>query len=144
MPIQLLLPLAMMVLFGGYTLWSWRKRTLQQAPAFKLFFEQTGYRYAELPKGELVDQIVHGIMLSKRMTADMRRGGTETHMVRDFHGLPIHWVSWMKTNKDGGWSMGCSWYASLPAPPRSKIQIADKSLSGVGKAVKEMFSKFLS
>ena len=86
-----------------------------------------------------MQQVAHGEALAKRMTADMRAGGYETHMVRDFHGLAIHWVSWMKSD-DKKWSMGCSWYAVLAQPPRSRVQISDKSLSSVGKAVKEMFS----
>lgn len=135
----MLLPLIMMALFGAYALWMWKKRSAGAGPAFKLFFERTGYRYAELPaEAPLDQQIAHGEMLAKRMTQDMRQGGYETHMVRDFHGLPIHWKSWVKTTATGGYSMGCNW--SAVAPTTARIQIAEKSLSGVGKALKEVFS----
>jgi hypothetical protein len=137
---QLLFPIVLMALFGGYTLWMWKKRSAGMGPAFRTFFERTGYRYAELPATTpLEQQVAHGEMLAKRMSADMRAGGYKTHMVRDFHGQPIHWETWTKSN-DKGWSMGCSWSAPLAGPARVRIQIADKSLSGVGKAVKEMFS----
>jgi len=140
MQTQLLFPIVMMALFGAYALYMWKKRSAGMGPAFRTFFERTGYRYAELPKeSPLEQQVAHGEALAKRMGADMRKGGWETHMVRDFHGLPIHWRTWMKSN-DKGWSMGCSWTVPLAAPSRARVQIADKSLSGVGKAVKEMFS----
>lgn len=140
MQTQLLFPIIMMALFGAYALYTWKKRSAAMGPAFRTFFERTGYRYAELPRETpLEQQIAHGEMLAKRMTADMRKGGYETHMVRDFHGLPIHWRTWMKTIEKG-WSMGCSWTVPLAAPAGARVQIADKSLSGVGKAVKEMFS----
>jgi hypothetical protein len=129
----------MMALFGGYALWMWKKRSAATGPAFRMFFERTGYRYAELPAAPLEQQVAHGEMLAKRMTADMRAGGYETHMVRDFHGLTIHWRSWMKSDSKA-WSMGCSWFVELPGTPRAHVQISDKSLSSIGKAVKEAFS----
>lgn len=137
---QLLFPIILMALFGAYTLWMWKKRSAGMGPAFRTFFERTGYRYAELPPETPMDQqIAHGEALARRLSADMRKGGYQTHMVRDFHGLPIHWKTWTKSN-DKGWSMGCSWTMPLAAPASARVQIADKSLSSVGKAVKEMFS----
>ena len=136
MPAQYILPIVLMALLGGYSLWMVRRRKAGTGPAFRLFFERTGYRYAGMEGATIEQQVAHG----ESLAANYGRGGQQTHMVRDFHGVPIHWQNATTVNKSGGWSMSCTWSMPLAQPARSLVQIADKSLSGVGKAVKEAFS----
>ncbi len=138
MPSQMLFPLVLMALFGAYSIYMWKKRSAGMGPGMKIFLERTGYRYAELPPTASIDeQIAHHALLVKGTAGQMKSGGYQMHMVRDFHGVPIHWKSWTKSTPNG-YSMGCTWSAEIRST--AKIQIAEKSLSGVGKALKEAFS----
>jgi ribosomal protein L16/L10AE len=138
MPSQMMFPIVMMALFGAYAIYMWKKRSAGIGPGLKIFLERTGYRYAELPPTATMDeQLAHGDKLAKGLAGQMKSGGYQSHMVRDFHGVPIHWKSWSKTTTTGH-SIGCNWSAEIRST--TKIQIAEKSLSGVGKALKEAFS----
>lgn len=134
MPTQLLFTLLLMAVFGGYSIYVIRKRKAGMGPAFQTFFERTGYRYADIPDAPMPQQIAYGEEVMKKASR-----GYETHMVRDFHGIPVHWIS-ASRQTDQGWSISSSWFVPLGKTPMTLVQIAEKSLSGVGKAVKEMFS----
>jgi hypothetical protein len=63
-------------------------------------------------------------------------------MLRDFHGLPVHSVQDFKQIREPGKVtiiQSGSWWAPLPAPPRVRIQIAERSLTGAMKSLKEAF-----
>jgi hypothetical protein len=141
---QLMLPVILMAAFGAYAVWTMarRKKALQDlGPAFRRFFEQTGYRHAEIVQAPLEDQV----RLGEQKLQQMFRGGAahETHYVRNYHGALVHHRSYV-----GGETRGlsqvtvcsCTWTLPLAPPPRALWQIADRSLTGVGKALKEAFS----
>lgn len=70
-------------------------------------------------------------------------GQYESHSVRNYHGLPIHYRFSSRTEKTFNQTTtftSNAWTAELQAPPRIPIHIADKRLVGVAKAVGEAFS----
>jgi hypothetical protein len=65
------------------------------------------------------------------------------HLVRDFHGLPVHSVQEDRQVREPGKVtivQSGSWWAPLPAPPRIRLQVAERSLTGATKAIREAFS----
>lgn len=132
----LVFPLVMMVAFGGYYFWTMSKRQKALAdsgPALRDFFQRTGYRFADMPPEPFEAHI-------QRATHEMQAGNAgNTHYVRNFHGIPIHFQQAFQ-NTANGYSMSCSWSAELPRPPAIPFHVADRSLSSVGKAVYEAFS----
>lgn len=135
-PIQMLLPIVLMLLFGAYTVYTMKKRRASMGPAARMFFERTGYRYADIPNASLDEQAAYG----EKLVSNAGRKGYEIHWVRDFHGVPIHWRQAYKMNDQGGWAISAAWSVPLAKTPRVLVQIAEKSLRGIGKAVKEVFS----
>jgi hypothetical protein len=138
MPTQLLFTFALMGLFLGYSLYTVRKRKKAMPEASRMFFERTGYRYADIIDQPLEVHINYGERLMKGAAK-----GYRIHMVRDFHGLPIHSVqeytveSGLTSTKT---STSYAWSLPLSKPPRFHLQVADKSLRGFAKGVKEVFS----
>jgi hypothetical protein len=138
MPKQMFFMFALMGLFLGYSLFTIYKRKKGMPDAARMFFERTGYRYADILGQPLEAHIAHGEQLMKGASK-----GYRLHMVRDFYGLPIHSVqeysveSGLTSTKT---SMSYAWSLPLQQPARFHLQIAEKSLRGFAKGVKEAFS----
>lgn len=132
------MPVVLMAAFGAYWFFVMNKRKTMMAnmgPAMQSFFDRTGFRYADMPP-EPSFQHVQRAMHEAQTTM---MGGRATHYVRNFHGIPIHHVTSYQST-DNGYSMSCRWSADLQGPPRIPFHVADRSLSSVGKAVREVFS----
>ena len=131
-------PLFMLLAFGGYALFVMnrtKKAVAGLGPAMHSFFTRTGFRYAHLPPEPIEAHVQQAMMEAQDRSAHDRI----TQYVRNFHGLPIHFKqAYVSTSE--GFSVSASWSAPLQRPPRVPFQIADRSLSSVGKAVKEAFS----
>ena len=130
------------VVFGGlfalYYVWMFKKRARakeQAGPAWHKFFEHLGYKYKELLDAPVEAQA------AKAMASYGQAGSNKQYMIRDFHGVQVHWKQKTCQTKSGGWSSSMSWSMALDEPPRIVWQIAEKTLGGAGKAVKEAFSK---
>ena len=126
------------VLFALYYVWMFKKRARAQAeagPAWQRFFEHLGYKYHGLQDQPVQRQVERALATYGKARASYR-----DHMIRDFHGVQVHWVQAMCQNKRRGWSSSTSWSIELESPPRVLWQIAEKSLGSAGKAVKEAFS----
>jgi hypothetical protein len=134
--LQILMPIVLMAVFLAYTIYTMRKRKTGMPEAFRMFFERTGYRYADILDQPLEAHLMHGETLMR----NARKQGYHIHMVRDYHGVPIHSLQDQSYGKDGSVRMSYAWTSPLTQPPRVLVQIADRSLSGAGKAVKEAFS----
>lgn len=134
MQIQIVLMLAFVGFAVFYGLAMQRKRAAGMGPALRAFLERTGYRYAGVAGGSLDQHAAHG----EAVMRDLARG-FELHMVRDFHGAPIHHHQAGRPT-DTGWSSSLAWTLPLATPPRVVLQLADRGLAGIGKAVKEAFS----
>ncbi len=131
-------PLIMLLAFGGYAFWmmSKRKQAIAGAgPAMHAFFSRTGFRYAHLPPEPLDLHVQHAMTEANDWSARDR----VTQYVRSFHGIPIRFEQAMVAT-DRGASISGSWSAPVTAPPRIPFHIAERSLSGIGKAASEMFS----
>jgi len=140
MSMQAILPLLLLGAFAAYAFWAMNKRKKAMenlGPAFRRFFENTGYRYVELGDAPLEAHVEHTEKKWRQMMGPQRT--FEQRLVRDFHGAKIFWDSFMGP-EGSSYVMSCSWSLKLPNPPRVPWQAADKSLSSMGKAVKEAFS----
>jgi len=138
MKAQLLFPIAIMAVFLAYTLYTIRRRKAGMPDAFRMFFERTGYRYADIHDQPLEHHVMHGQTLMANA-----RNGYHIHMLRDYYGLPVHSVQELSHRREGGrsvTSMSASWSCPLPQQPRVFLQVADRSLSGFRKGLKEAFS----
>jgi hypothetical protein len=135
---QIFFTMALMGLFLGYTLFTIYKRKKGMADAARMFFERTGYRYADILGQPVEAHLAHGEQLMKGASK-----GYRLHMVRDFHGLPIHSVqeyvveTGLTSSKT---STRYAWSVPLQQPARFHLQIAEKSLRGLAKGVKAAFS----
>lgn len=131
-------PLVMLAAFGAYAFWMMKKRQESIAgagPAMHAFFQRTGFRYAHLPPEPVEMHVQHAVAEASNMTAR----NIVTMYVRNFHGIPMRFEqAYVSTNE--GYSVSGSWSAPAPAPPRIPFHVADRSLSGIGKAASEMFS----
>ncbi|CAN5666486.1 hypothetical protein BH09MYX1_BH09MYX1_50630 [soil metagenome] len=130
-------PVVMLVAAGGYTAYMMSKRNQAMnavGPAMHDFFQRTGFRYPDMPPEPIAAHVQRATF-----EAQSPAGSRAIHYVRNFHGITIHHhQAFMQT--DAGYSVSCSWSAELPRPPAIPFQVADKSLSSVGKAVLEAFS----
>jgi hypothetical protein len=136
-------PLIMVGLALGYTFWM-RGRAANAlanaAPAFTAFFQRTGYRYFDIRNQPPEAQTERAMAEAKNPP---KQGNRELHYVRDYHGLPIHYVSASGMDEREGknvFFISNQWEAEVAAPPRVPVHIADKSLDSTLKAVGEMFS----
>jgi hypothetical protein len=136
-------PLVIFGVFGAYAMWTMSRRKAAMsnlAPAYRRFFEQTGYRHVELGSAPLDD---HARMSEQKMRDLMAGKGHEVHLVRDFHGLPVRHDSTLGGEYRGlqqVTTMTCAWTASLGRAPAVVLQVADRKLSGAGKVVREMMT----
>ena len=136
MTIQLLFPILLMAVFLGYTLFVLQRRKAGMPEAFRMFFERTGYRYADILDRPLEEHIMHG----KTLMANAR-GGAHIHMVRDYHGLPVHSVQDYRVRREGGRTVNStctSWFCTLPRESRIRLQVAERSASGFGQGLREV------
>ena len=134
---QFLFPIILMAVFLGYSLYVIGRRKAGMPQAFRMFFERTGYRYADILDQPLEQHIMHGQTLMARA-----HKGYHIHMLRDYYGVPVHSVQDLSHRREGGrsiTSMSASWFCPLPQQPRILLQIADRSLSGFRKGLKEAF-----
>lgn len=139
--------LVMMLIFGaamvGYFVWM-KKRTgamlNETGPAYRMFFERTGYRFAELGNAPIEAHAQLGEQKTREMMAGSGKP-LEQHYVRDFHGIPIEFVMYYGPgDKPSSYVMSAHWTAKTPQHMRVLWEVAEKSLVGVRKAVGEMFS----
>lgn len=138
MKTQFLFPILIMALFLGYTLYTLRRRKAGMPQAFRMFFERTGYRYADILDRPLEDHVMHGQTLMANA-----HHGYHIHMLRDYYGVPVHSIQELSHRHEGSksvTSMSASWFAPLPQKPRILLQVAERSLSGFRKGLKEAFS----
>ena len=66
------LTVALMGLFLGYTLYTIHKRNKGLPDATRMFFERTGYRYAEILQQPLEAHVQHGARLVGRAQIDQQ------------------------------------------------------------------------
>jgi hypothetical protein len=137
----------MLVLFGGaflgYFIWMKKKTSsmMAQVPdSFRMLFERTGYRLTELgPTAPLEQHVAQAVA---RTTALQQ--GAQAHQenyTRDFHGVAIQYQSYMGAGADANTRViSARWSARNPARPRVLLEVAEKSLVGVRKALGEAFS----
>jgi hypothetical protein len=125
----------------AYAFWMRKKgaNALANAkPAFTMFFERTGYRYADLVTAPAEAQADRAMADAKKSMSNY-----EVHYVRNYHGLPVHYSSATGTRKEGDknvfW-LSNQWEADLSRAPRVPVHIADKSLHSTLKAATELFS----
>lgn len=137
MATQLIFVFIFMAAALGYTFYMKRKVSSTTPAAFQMFFERTGYRYADIYDQPLENHVMHGQKLVTNPS------GYHVHMIRDFHGLPVNSVTDYSVTRTGNKttiSQSGSWWAPLATPPRLRLQVAEKSLTGAVKALKEAFS----
>jgi hypothetical protein len=141
------MPIILMAAMLGYVFYMKNKQKQAMAnigPALHKFYGQTGYRYADMPQAPLEEQVRVGEQRMMAMYNGSATGDIDFHLVRDFHGAPVHFrQSYSRRNNSDGSttiSMGATWFTPLAAPPRAKWEAIDRSLVGFGKAVKEAFS----
>jgi hypothetical protein len=142
-PLYGVLPGILVVLvFGGYAFWmiSRRKAAISNiGPQLRIFFERTGYRYADMAQAPFEAQVGR----AEQQIRGMYGGGAfEQNLVRDFYGVTILHSQYMGPARDrsNAYVRSCSWRVPLARPPRIVFQIADAYLDSVGKAVREAFS----
>jgi hypothetical protein len=144
MPIQVIFAVIFMAASIAYMIWmkNKTKQGLANArPAFHMFFERTGYRYADIEQQPVEAQVERAFYEAQNPNPT---GNVDLHYVRNFHGLRIHYSSktWVeKSLNKTTYYRSNQWYTDrLNAPPRIPVHIADKSLASVLKAVGEVFS----
>jgi hypothetical protein len=136
----------------GYTFWM-KKKAAQAAvnarPAAIAYFERTGYCHADrmgMPPDVQADRAT---ALGNDMMKFSQQGKLgeeqvhETHLIRNYHGLVIHYRNGMSVKRETGKTTTARWASfngDLLAPPRVSIHIADRSLDSTMKAVGEVFS----
>jgi len=122
----------------GYSLYLTRRSRAAMPEAFRMFFERTGYRYADILDRPLDAHIMHGA----KLVAGAATRGYRIHMIRDFHGTPIHSVQEHRPRSQNGRPVveaGASWWTPLPRPPRIRLQIVERSLAAPAGALQEAF-----
>lgn len=132
------MPILMMGAFAAYFFWMTSKQKKAIAglgPAMHGFFTKTGFRYSHLPPEPVEAHVNQAMMEAQDRTAHDR----VVQYVRNFHGMPVHFKQAYVTTSEG-MSISTTWSTPLRAPVRVPFHIADRSLSSVGKAVKEAFS----
>jgi hypothetical protein len=138
-----IVPIVLVGLGFAYQFWMRGRAAtalVNAAPAFTAFFQRTGYRHADIPHLPPEAQTQRAMDAAKNLG---KPGSHELHYVRDYHGLPVHYVSSSGSEQRGGqtvYYMSNQWEAETAAPPRVPMHIADKSLDSTMKAVGELFS----
>jgi hypothetical protein len=143
-PIQLITPL-IMVVFVGFAFFYMRKfsrarteASINEAvPMMRMFFERTGYAFNDARNAGVDVQIQKW---QRAYAASFRGEGYAVHLVRNFHGLEVHWDQF-NGQRDNAFVMAQSWWAPLSQMPRAPFHVAEKSLaSAAGKMAKEFFT----
>jgi len=143
-PVQLITPLIMIV-FAGFVVFYMRKMgrgrseaAINEAiPMMRMFFERTGYAFDDARCAPVDVQIQRW---QRAYAASFRGEGYSAHLVRNFHGLEVHWEQFTG-QRDNAYVIAQSWWAPLQAMPRAPFHIAEKSLaSTAGKMAKEFFT----
>jgi hypothetical protein len=147
-PFQLITPLLFLV-FAGFAVFYMRKMGRGNAeaaitnavPMMHSFFQRTGYAFHDVRQAAIEVQIERW---QRAYAASFRGEGYSAHLVRNFHGLDVHWEQF-SGQRDGAFVMAQSWWAPLQAMPRAPFHIAEKSLaSTAGKMAKEFFTNMSS
>jgi hypothetical protein len=135
-------PLVIVGLGFGYRIWM-RERAAKAlanaGPSFAAFFERTGYRYSDIPHLHPEAQAQRAMDIAKSPAT----ANGKLHYVRNYHGLPVHYLSATGTEQRDGktvYVISNQWEAELAAQPRVPMHIADKGLDSTLKAVGELFS----
>jgi hypothetical protein len=143
MPTQVYFAVIFVVASIAYTIWM-RNKTKQglanARPAFQMFFERTGYRYADLEQQPLEATVERAYQEAQNPNTT---GNVDLHYIRNFHGLRVHYrsKSWYeKSLNKTTYYRSNQWEADLQQMPRIPVHIADKSLDSVMKTVGEAFS----
>ncbi|MEN9578473.1 MAG: hypothetical protein RJA70_1482 [Pseudomonadota bacterium] len=130
---NLLMPLVVGAMFVAYLLWSLKKKAQIQAGAsgaFREFFQQTGFRVANLPAGAPIEEHARAASAAQGLM-----GGPEGQAwVRDCAGVPV--TFFFKTVQ-GGHALyyWCRWSAPLAGALRVGLQIVDRRLLGASGKV---------
>jgi hypothetical protein len=133
-------PVLMLALFAGYAVWMMSKTKRAVAslgPAMHGFFARSGYRYPDMAPEPVESHVQRALTDAQGLMAGNVQ--TQTHYVRNFHGLAVHFTQGSQATERGH-SYWSQWTAPIAAPPRVPFHIADKSLASLGKAVREAFS----
>ncbi|MGZ3423145.1 MAG: hypothetical protein ACXVEE_35110 [Polyangiales bacterium] len=113
------------------------KAIVEAVPMMRVFFERTGYAHAQSRGASVEAQITRWQQV---YAASMRGEGYDVHMVRDFHGLEVHWEQFTG-QRDNAYVMSASWWAPMARMPRTVFHIAESGLaSATSKLAKEMFT----
>lgn len=143
-PFQLITPL-FFVVFAGVAFFYMRKMSRARSesaineaiPMMQSFFARTGYVFDDARNAPVDMQIQRW---QRAYAASFRGEGYSVHLVRNFHGLEVHWEQF-NGQRDGAYVMAQSWWAPLHQMPRAPFHIAEKSLaSTAGKMAKEFFT----
>ena len=132
-------PILMIAAFIGYYVFvqSKQKKAMALMPAaFREFLMRSGYRYPDMPPEPVETHIQRAVA---EMNAPHQAGDKVIQYVRHFHGMPILWKQEYHRLENGA-SASASWSTALRQPPRVPFHIADRTLSSMGKAVREAFS----
>ncbi|MDB4944111.1 MAG: hypothetical protein JWP97_3645 [Labilithrix sp.] len=134
-----LLPIVTMLAVGGYWFYvqsKTKKAMAGMGPAMHDYFTKSGFRYPDMAP-EPVE--AHTQRAIAEMQAPPTPGEKIVQYVRNFHGVAILFKQ-AYTRTENGNAISVSWSTPLRQPPRVPFQVADRSLSSVGKAVREAFS----
>jgi len=148
----LLMYLPLLGLVFGYSFWVKKKAAAAAAtarPAAIAYFQRTGYCHADRMGMSPEVQADRATALGNEMMTFGQKAELgkeyvhETHLIRNYHGLVVHYRNGMSTKKEPGQittSRWASFNGDLLAPPRVSIHIAHRSLDSTLKAIGEVFS----
>jgi hypothetical protein len=123
--------------FVAYWLYRASRQRAAAPDTLREFLARTGYRYADIPEEPLEAQVLHGQALASRAGGR----GYRIHMIRDFHGLPIHLEQATEHGRrDGGRQVSttAAWWMPLARTAAIRLQVAERSFGGATKALKEL------
>lgn len=109
-----------------------RRRTAREAerfiatsgPRMRAFFERTGYTFADLRGAGLDAQVGRW---QQAYQASVGGQPYAIHLVRDVHGLEVHWEQF-QGERAGAFVVEQSWWAPLRALPRTPFHVVEASL----------------
>lgn len=140
---QALVMLVLFAAFGAYAFFMMNKRKQALAnmgPAVRMFLERTGYRLPEIVGAPLEEHVRQVDARLQSMYSGQARGW-EQRYVRNFHGVPVEFSSYMGPGQsEGSQVMWAIWRTHPQAPPRILWEVAEKKLVGVRKAVGEFMN----
>lgn len=128
----IVLPVLLMAAFAGFAIWTVMKRNAGLAnlgPAMQDFFQRTGYRYADMAPEPITRHV-------ERAVSDAKNVGTETRYVRSFQGQSVRFEQGGQVTNTG-YAVFARWVAPLQQSPLVVFHLADRSLSSLGKGLRE-------